>query len=184
MNRRRLISAFALAGVSSCRRNGIGAGGARSTGDSVWPDQTYDRVVGYQFFNPWGPLKEGSPILDEGFHADKLARLKRKDIRLNASQTSRLIEASLNLPDNGAPAACYYPHHIFVFYKDTSVVAAIEVCFECHGKRTWPSATKQVGTDYPALAVLCREIGLGTDMPEDEKKIEWPDPFALPPLKR
>lgn len=177
------IALIATTCLLSCTKDKSSAATPRPAGHQVhgWPGKEYDRVVGYQFFNPHGPFREDSPVLGDEVRGEQLTKVKRKEVVLKPDQTTRLLKSALFSSDNGAPAACYYPHHIFVFYKGDAAVAAIEVCFHCNGKKTWPPAENAVGTDYPALATLSGELGLGTDMPEDEKKVEWPDPFGLPP---
>ncbi len=61
------------------------------------------------------------------------------------------------------PAACYDPHHIFVFYSgDGKAVAAVEVCFGCTRVSALPELTEPMWYrhDFSALAHLSDELGL------------------------
>jgi len=61
------------------------------------------------------------------------------------------------------PAACYDPHHVFLFYSgEGTIVAAVEVCFSCTGICTMPgiSEARWYRHDFAALARLTDELGL------------------------
>lgn len=185
MKRRALILAGTAACLPACHKkeeNEIEE--TRFLTVAGWPSKPYDRVVGYQFLNPRGPHGWGSPILDDKFSQEELTKLKRKEAKLHTEQVGRLLAATFNSNPKGAPAPCYYPHHIFVFYSGHETVSAIEVCFACNAKRAWPDPPQGLDAVYPELAKLAEELELGTNAPKEEQNLEMPDPFGPGPKKK
>lgn len=93
---------------------------------------------------------------------ERLEKLKQKSAELTAIQASKLLSV-VNGKAVIAPAACYDPHHIFLFYsREGSVVAAVEVCFSCTGISTMPGISEKrwYRHDFVALARLTDELGL------------------------
>lgn len=132
-----------------------------------WPNAPYDRVVGYQFANPMGL---GSPFsLQQGkVNLDALPQLKRKEALLQSHQIASLLKGTFEDENPAAVhAACYDPHHIFIFYSGDRCVGAIEICFSCSNCMCWPAAPKGMSTSFSTLAAICKSLGLGTGAPSD-----------------
>jgi hypothetical protein len=91
-----------------------------------------------------------------------LERQVVKSAQLSPEQIRKLTIA-INAKQATSPAACYDPHHIFVFYSDTGViVAAVEFCFSCTGVSASPDIAEPrwYRHDFIALAKLTEELGL------------------------
>lgn len=133
-----------------------------------WPAKDYAKVVGYRFKissdDAKGPAPSGFSLLTKaGLDAKQLANLTIKSAELSPAQVVRLEKVTFSTTHRTEPAACYDPHHIFVFYaKDGTVTNAIEVCFSCTGVGTIPAAKEQqwYRHDFVALAYLADELGL------------------------
>jgi hypothetical protein len=135
-------------------------------GINGWPNKEYDKVVGYQFANP----EETSFIKDDALNLEKLTGSKRKESALSNTQTNELLKATFEADLNGSGLMCYNPHHIIVFYSDDKPVAAIEICFQCSGVRTWPDhKARWWHTSFNDLAKLTTALGLGTSAPAADK---------------
>jgi hypothetical protein len=125
-------------------------------------------VIGYRFKIPSddveGPVPSGFTLLTKtGLNEKLLKKLTIKSAKLSSDQVSKLMKATFSASERSSPAACYDPHHIFVFYaEDGSVTNAIEVCFYCTGVSTRPPIKEEdwYRHDFLALARLADECGL------------------------
>jgi hypothetical protein len=145
------------------------SGGDKATPESsqVWTPPHYAKVIGYRFRLPGENSKEAVPsgftLLPDGLlDSALLAKQKTKSAELKPADIRRLTSA-INAAKVVSQAACYDPHHIFVFYSDAgTVVAAIEVCFGCTGVSAVPAVAKpRWGRhDFIALAKLTHRLGL------------------------
>lgn len=92
----------------------------RVTGESVggWPGVKYARMVGYYFV----PELDGkfSSIGDNGLNVEALTKYKQQEQALQPGQIDRLLQASFASKVRFAQAACYAPHHVFVFYNEAA----------------------------------------------------------------
>lgn len=135
---------------------------------ATWPAKDYAKVVGYRFKIPSddakGPVPSGFSLLTkDGLDSKQLASLTIKSAELSPAQVVKLEKAAFSATHRTEPAACYDPHHIFIFYaKDGTVTNVIEVCFSCTGVATIPSTTEKqwYRHDFVALAYLADELGL------------------------
>jgi len=136
----------------------------------LWPEKPYAKVIGYRFKVPSDEVREGDAV-PSGFSllresrvdSKQLAELTEKSVELTKLQVGQLLNATFRTTHRTEPAACYDPHHIFLFYADDgSVVGAIEVCFGCTGISTMPGAPKRQWDrhDFVALAHLTDALGL------------------------
>jgi len=149
--------------------------------ESRWVPPSFQKVVGFRFRLPSdgseGPVPSGFSLLKNGaVDVAQLEKLKQKSVELTAAQTSKLLTAT-NGKEIIYPAACYDPHHLFLFYSgERTVVAAVEVCFNCTGIYATPGISKAqwYRHDFIALARLADELGLwqeGRTVDEWEKAI-------------
>jgi len=153
---------FALSAVTA-------TSGDKAAPDSktAWTPPTYSKVVGYRFRIPGEDSKEAVPsgfsLLRKGvLDSALLEKQKTKTVDLKMEDVHKLTSA-INAKEAVSPAACYDPHHIFVFYSDTgAVVAAIEVCFGCTGVSALPEVAEPrwYRHDFIALAKLTDGLGL------------------------
>lgn len=133
-----------------------------------WPRAKYDRVVGYQYANPW---KLDGLIFNGNLLSDRLPHLKTQEKELSKEQSHKLLQITFARTNNQLGALCYMPHHLFVFYEGQKAVAAIDVCFKCDKITCWPSEEVWKTTSFAELKSLCVELGLGTDAPKNEDKV-------------
>lgn len=134
---------------------------------SAWIPARYSKVIGYRFRIPGEDSKEAVPsgfsLLKKGsVDTALLERLAVKSVELRPEQIRKLTTA-VNAKEATSPAACYDPHHIFVFYSDTgAIVAAVEICFSCTGVSAIPGIAEPrwYRHDFLALAKLTDELGL------------------------
>lgn len=144
--------------------------GEHVRGKSVagWPGVKYAKVVGYYFV----PELDGkfSTIDENGLRVDDLAKYKLQEQALQPRQIDHLLQAGFASKVHFPRAACYAPHHVFVFYNQAGQpVAACEFCLSCKGFATWPDEkpprqpNDQRARNYVALALLCGELGLKLD---------------------
>ncbi len=140
------------------------------------------RVVGFRFAlpgddEPGVPVPSGFSLIqsDGNINFEQLDELKRKQATLSNTQVGKLVSAVHNAENKTSPAACYDPHHIFLFYDDAEqVTKVIEICFSCTKIRTQPELTEDqwYRHDFRALARLCEEIGIGLGAQTAEQFIE------------
>jgi len=135
--------------------------------EAPWTPPPYQKVVGFRFRLPSdganGPVPSGFTLLKNGaVDTVQLEQLKQKSTELSAGQASKLL-AAVNGDDIVYPAACYAPHHLFLYYSaEGKIVAAVEVCFTCTGVHTIPELKKArwYRHDFASLAKLADELGL------------------------
>ena len=145
---------------------------------------TSSKVVAYRFALPG----EGSgQLVESGFslfnaegqlNLEQLERLKVKEAILTSDQTERFVEAVYAEEDVTSAAACYDPHHIFLFYDDSgSLINVVEVCFSCYNLHAFPVLDKSIWRrhDFRTLARLCDEIGIGMSSGSAEDFIRMHD---------
>lgn len=159
---------FVLLGLCSSIFVTAAFGYLAPAGKITWPDKKYDRVVGYQYANPWGV---GGCIEGKDLKIDDLAKLKSKEAVLNAAQVERLLQSTFQSKNLSPGAVCYDPHQIFVFYSGDTPIAAIDICFHCAGSRAWPEKATHETINYPELAKLCVSLGLGSGPPDNSNAI-------------
>ena len=129
------------------------------------------RVVGYRFALPGEgndeePVETGFSLIQEGGQLDfgHLNKLKKKESTLTSDQVVRLVDAIYGTHEKTGAAACYDPHHIFLFYDDSdALVNVVEVCFGCTNLHAQPDIGESQWSrhDFRDLVRLCDEIGIG-----------------------
>lgn len=154
-------------------------------GNPGWQYKEVAKVVGYRFRLPSDgstePVESGFTLLrGAALDTQALSELSVKSVELTEPQVKRLLNASFSADKIASPAACYDPHHIFVFYSvDGKPLNAIEVCFSCTGMSTLPGADRAYWNrcDFSALARLAEELGLWMEnRTVDEyvkQQVEW-----------
>ena len=134
-----------------------------------WPEKPYDTVIGYQFANPWGI---GGLLPEKGtIELDDLRWLQARSVKLEKPHVDFLLKNTFASENKSPTAACYEPHHVFVFYAKGVAVAAVELCFLCNQAYCWPDAKTAKTVNFPALRHLCTLLKLGTKEPEDSETI-------------
>lgn len=138
------------------------------------------RVVAYRFALPGEggelPMELGFSLITRERKLDlaALKNLKQAEATLTAEQVSRLVDAIYGTHDHTGPAACYDPHHIFLFYDTTDVlINVVEVCFGCTNLHAQPQIEEsQWGNhDFRGLARICDEIRIGMSSGTAEDQI-------------
>ncbi len=133
----------------------------------AWAPPKHAKVIGYRFRLPSEDSKEPVPsgfslLRNAKLDEKQLVKLQHLSAELTAAQVKKLADAMLS-PKITTPAACYDPHHIFVFYDEMGkMTGAVEICFSCTGIIVLPelSEAQWYRQDYVALARLTDELGL------------------------
>lgn len=129
------------------------------------------RVVGYRFALP-GDDNQGA-VMESGFSlitrdgALDIAALEDLEVKqaiLTPDQVTRLVDAVYGVHEETGAAACYDPHHIFLFYDSSDTLFhVIEVCFGCTNLHAQPkiAESQRWRHDFRELARICEETGIG-----------------------
>jgi hypothetical protein len=108
-------------------------------------DIDYDRVIGYNFAMHDSRVHT---ILNKDSTLDKTTILPGK--QLTSKQTKALIKTITDtLTYGGVAYACFDPKHAFIFYRKSSIVALVEICFACSSIRSTP--------EIPAVGYCARK---------------------------
>lgn len=131
----------------------------------AWPSAGTETVTAYRFSTP--DEVESSWSLLTGDNQVDLGTLKKTTVasaQLTPGQTKKLLGCIFGDWERSGPAACYGPHHLFLFRDSTGkITQAIEVCFDCSNVYTSPALDEKQWNhhDLRGLARLCDEIGIG-----------------------
>ena len=141
----------------------------------TWPPTGFTKVVGHRFKsdNPEG----FSFLRDSAVELTHLAEFSAASAELTQAQIQELLEATFQAEPGLAAAACYDPHHLFLFEDAAGKVThAIEICFECTNISALPALGDQQWQhhDFRRLYQLCEDLGL-TDQPSSEYFRIWDD---------
>lgn len=107
-----------------------------------WDDEySFDKIIG-----PDGKLNG--------------TRLPAGGVALDQAQIGKLEAAVTGTHPDHPVAACFYPHHAFLFYDESgAVIGHINICFLCSNYDGAPKGFAS-SWDLEALESLIREIGL------------------------
>jgi hypothetical protein len=130
------------------------------------------RVEAIRFKLPEETLKNGEKIEAEfsflrgGDKVDltRLEELSVKKAELNPAQIETLIQAIYGKNKKMPSAACYNPHHLFLFYDASGkLINSVELCFSCTGVSTNPQLPEKNWSrhDFRKLAKVCEDCGIG-----------------------
>lgn len=131
----------------------------------TWPAAGTEAVTGYRFSTP--DAVESSWSLLTGDKQVDLGTLKKTTVasaQLTPEQTKKLLGCIFGDWKRSGSAACYGPHHLFLFRDATGKIThAIEVCFDCSDVSTFPDLDEKQWNhhDLRGLARLCDQIGIG-----------------------
>jgi hypothetical protein len=142
------------------------------------------RVVGYRFALPGEgsglPMESGFSLITRDGRLDiaVLKNLKLAQATLTPDQVSRLVDSVYGPHSETGPAACYDPHHIFLFYDAADVlINVVEVCFGCTNLNAQPQIEEPqwYRHDFRELARICDEAGIGMSLGTAEDQIRFWD---------
>jgi hypothetical protein len=130
------------------------------------------KVVAYRFAIPGegdteSPQETGFSLISQEGVLDfaLLNKLEQAKATLTSEQVNRLVDAVYDgRHKETGPAACYDPHHVFLFYNsDNVVINVVEVCFGCINLRGQPQIGEEqwYRHDFRELARICDESGIG-----------------------
>ena len=141
----------------------------------TWPASGFTKVVGHRFKsdNPEG----FSFLTDSAVELTRLAEFSAASAELTQAQIQELLSATFQAEPGLAAAACYDPHHLFLFEDAAGKVThAIEICFECTNISALPALGEHEWQhhDFRRLYQLCGDLGL-TDQPSSEYFRIWDD---------
>lgn len=127
------------------------------------------RVVAYRFSSP----EDGGQPVEPGFslvsregvlNRAALELLKKKEVTLTTDQVGKLVDVVYGPNELESGAACYDPHHIFLFYGEAGrLLNTVEGCFSCVNIGCFPELPESQWRhhDFRRLARLCDEVGIG-----------------------
>jgi len=142
------------------------------------------KIVAYRFALPGDgseqPVESGFSLFNEEgqLNLEQLEKLKVKEAILNSDQTEKFLDAVYSEEERTSAAACYDPHHIFLFYDDSdTLINVVEICFSCYNLHAFPILEESIWRkhDFRALALLCEEIGIGMTFGSAEDFIRMHD---------
>ena len=96
----------------------------------------------------------------------KLRELTVKKADLTEAQIGTLIQGVYGKNEKMPPAACYDPHHLFLFYDgEGKIINVVELCFSCTNVNSSPPMPEAnwYRHDFRKLAKLCDEAGIGLE---------------------
>jgi hypothetical protein len=160
-----LLIAFSLPGTSSAEELGE-AWGAKSVENIGGWIKEFDHVEAV-VYHPSEKNPAEPPVLD-GKPSKGIAKAWTK--RLTPEQTGRLVSfITGKRKSSGDAAACYLPHHGFIFYdKDSKIVGHLAICFMCGNYRPSPKEGLSHPWDLGGLSALITELGLPMFRKPDE----------------
>lgn len=131
-------------------------------------DYEYVEVVLYNSEPPHGTPLVSSGKLNKGVAKAWTKRLSPEEVALLTTYITGKRE-----PKDGA--ACYIPHHGFVFYgKDSKILGHLEICFMCERYYSLPRRGLATNWDLAGLKALVTKKGL----PHFNHPDEWAAFFA------
>jgi hypothetical protein len=139
--------------------------------DGTWPPAPSANVTGYRFKT--NPAEEPFSCIVRDQRRIDLGELEKRagaSAKLSGEKTAELLDATFQKNGGLPPAACYEPHHIFLFRGSTGEIThAIEICFDCNDVYTLPPLPDDQGQhhDFRRLYKLCDSLGL-TEKPAEE----------------
>ncbi len=129
----------------------------------TWHFANLSDVRAYRF--NWDDQCSFDGIVDDGGELNS-TRWPLEGIVLNASQVSRLKAAVTGSHPCHPTAACFYPHHAFVFYDDQGrMVGYLNLCFLCSNYSGVPDEFADLW-DLEALAAILGELGMPLRNPQ------------------
>lgn len=121
-----------------------------------WPRVEYAEVRAY-LYNP-GETPENLILQNGKLHPEVV---NPDGIKLDATQTERLLTLLRNKAPDGSAVGCFAPHHGFVFYdREGNPVADVTVCFLCELGVAEPGDHSMTTWDFAALGRLVQDLGL------------------------
>lgn len=118
-----LSSFFACLALSSCRSPQV------PQADLTWPVEGVTEVRAYRI--NWAE-EFGQVGILTGEGELRATRIPQEGIVLNTQQTAKLHHVITGEHAEYASAACFNPHHAFVFFDaDGKILGCLDVCFKC-----------------------------------------------------
>ena len=112
--------------------------------------------------------KEASARNVIGSRMDKLnpSRMPEHGIKLNSAQSITLKNAVMLEHEEEPAAACFHPHHAFLFFDSSgNVVDSIDLCFLCNTRKAGPQGFA-VNWDLDAIEKIFRDLKIPIVNPE------------------
>lgn len=125
------------------------------------------------------PIETGFSLITKDGKLDiaTLKSLKVAQATLTRDQVNRLVDSVYGPHSQAGAAACYDPHHIFLFYDKADVlINVVEVCFACINLHAQPQIKEAQWNrhDFRNLARICDEAGIGlTSRSAEEQILIW-----------
>jgi hypothetical protein len=168
-----LALALVISACSEKRPSAAAATQIRHEISGTWPPAGYVKVVGHRFKsdNPEG----FSFLAESAVDLTRLRELSAASAELTHAQIQQLFDATFQSEPGLPAAACYDPHHIFLFQDAAGQVThAIEICFSCTNLHALPDLGEHQWQhhDFRRLYRLCEDLGL-TDQPSSEYFQVW-----------
>ncbi len=129
--------------------------GSKQSGD--WHFSGLEEVRAYRL--NWEDPYSFNKILDEKGELNR-TRLPEEGVLLNEAQLKRLKAAVTGTHPHHLRAACFYPHHAFVFFdSEGTVVGHINICFQCSNYDGTPAGFADKW-DVESIRCLVEDLGM------------------------
>lgn len=160
MTRRNLhhwAAALLIASLVSCEKAPEGSGKNVKEAEMAWNATAFTEVRAYAI-NTKDEHSFNLIILNDGtLNPD---RAPMEGVALNPAQVERLKSAVCSDVPLHEIAACFEPHHGFLFFdKDGKIIRSISICFRCNVYRSDPSGLAHPW-DLEKLEGLFEELGI------------------------
>lgn len=139
-----------------------------SDADVEWPFSGFSEIRAYRFNwdDPNG--EQGQLRLYNERNGLNPNRIPKEGVRLNDQQVARLKQAVCSEHARSTAAACFWPHHGFLFLDEQGrIVGSISICFLCDNYEAYSSGFAK-RWDLQALKALFEELGMPISNPD------WP----------
>ena len=139
-----------------------------------WPITSSAKVTGYRFRAD--SVEEFTNLVHDQNRIDlgELAKRTEASAELQQTDVAELLEATFQKEEGLSAAACYDPHHLFVFQNEAGEIThAIEICFGCTNLSTLPSLEENQWQrhDFRRLYKLCEALGLAEGSSDEYFKV-------------
>ena len=131
--------------------------------EGSWHFSNFSKVRAFRL--NWNDESSFDRIIDQDGKLNS-TRLPLEGVVLSEDQVSQLEAAVTGSHPMHPVAACFYPHHAFIFYDDAGkIVGDINICFLCSNYSGMPEGFAQQW-NLEALADLVQDIGMPLRNPE------------------
>lgn len=152
----RILTALVMIMITSCSSNSHSNANSNSK-PGQWHFSGFAEVRAYRL--NWDDQDSFNPILNQDGTLNP-TRIPKDGLRLTEAQVKRLEAAVTGSHPDHPIAACFYPHHAFIFYGASGkIVGHINICFLCSNYDGQPEGYAK-SWNLDELAKLIKDIGM------------------------